>query len=87
MERTTLQNLFRKRFTLDAGVLDALPGDATYRIKDRQLLVIIKAATPTGSLRGESLTDTEECLIVNRGQGNRTYVDWAKIEAVCVIDN
>jgi len=87
MDRITWQNLFKKQFTLNPDTIDAKPGEVSYIIKDKQFLVIIRAATPSGSLRAESLIDTEECLIVNRGQGNRAYVDWAKIEAISTVDN
>jgi len=87
MDRTTWQNLFKKRFTLDPESMDSMPGESTYHLKDKQFLIIIRAATPSGALRAESVTDTDECLIVNRGQGRRAYVDWAKIEAISTVDN
>ena len=87
MDRTTWQSLFRKRFILDTDSMDTLPGESSYRIKDKQLLVVIRAATPSGMLRAESLIDSEECLVVNRGQGNRAFVDWEKIEAISTVDN
>lgn len=82
MERATWQSLFKKRFTLVPDSPDSLPGEATYILPDRQFVVIIRAASPAGALRAESVTDTEECLIINRGQGKRSYVDWAMVEAI-----
>jgi hypothetical protein len=87
MERTAWQNLFRKRFVLDPVNDDSRPGEATYSIKDKEFVVIIRAASPAGSLRAVSVTDTEECLVVNRGQGRCAYVDWNKIEAITMVDN
>jgi len=87
MERTVWQNLFKKRFTLDPDSTDSKPGESTYMIKDKQLLIVIRAATPSGALRAVSITDTDECLIVNRGQGNRAYVDWAMLEAISTVDS
>ena len=87
MDRIAWQNLFKKRFILDADNMDLKPGESTYLIKDKQLLVIIRSATPSGTLRGESVTDTEECLVINRGQGRRAYVDWAMVEAISTVDN
>jgi len=87
MERAAWQGLFKKRFTLDPAPLDAKPGESTYFIKDKQVMVIIRAAVPAGSLKAESLTDTEECLVVNRGQGKISFVDWARIEAITMVDN
>ena len=87
MERTLWQNLFKKRFVLDTDNLDAKPGESTYMIKDKQLLIVIKAATPSGALRAVSVTDTDECLVVNRGQGNRAFVDWAMIDAISTLDS
>ncbi|MCX5784639.1 MAG: hypothetical protein NTX59_03025 [Elusimicrobia bacterium] len=86
MDRIAWQNLFKKRFTLEPDSRDSMPGESTYLIKDKQILVIIRAAVPSGALRAESLTDTEECLVVNRGQGKRAYVDWATIEAISTVD-
>jgi hypothetical protein len=86
MDRTAWQNLFKKRFILDPDSTESLPGESTYMIKDKQIYIIIRAATPSGALRAESLTDTEECLVVNRGQGSHAYVDWAKIEAISTVD-
>jgi hypothetical protein len=77
-----LQNLFKKRFTLVPDSPDSLPGESTYILPDKQFIVIINTPTPAGSLRAESVTDTEECLIVNRGQGKRAYVDWDMVEAI-----
>ena len=87
MDRISWQNLFKKRFILDPDNMDAKPGESTYIIKDKQLLIIIGAVTPSGALRAESITDTEECLVVNRGQGKSAYVDWAQIEAISTVDN
>lgn len=86
MDRTGWQNLFKKRFVLDAPNEESRPGEPTYSLKDKQFVVIIKAATPPGALRAESVTDTEECLVVNRGQGKSAYVDWNKIEAITTVD-
>lgn len=82
MERAKLQSLFKKRFTLVPDSTDSLPGEATYMLPDKQFVVIIRANTPAGALRAESVTDTDECLIVNRGQGKRAYVDWDMVEAI-----
>lgn len=81
MQRADWVKVFQKRFTVtqDGG---ALPGETTYCIPERQFVVIIQAATPAGSLRAESVTDTEECLVVNRGQGKRSFVAWEKIDAI-----
>lgn len=87
MDRTAWQNLFKKRFVLDPVTEDSRPGEATYSIRDKELLIIIRAATPSGALRAASVTDTEECLVVNRGQGRSAYVDWNKIEAISTMDN
>ncbi len=86
MDRTAWQNLFKKRFVLVPESTDALPGESTYMLTDKQFVIIIRAATPAGALRAESVTDTEECLVVNRGQGRRAYVDWNKIEAISTVD-
>ena len=87
MDRMSWQNLFKKRFTLDPDSRDSLPGESTYTIKDKQFLIIMQAATPPGTLRADSITDTEECLIVNRGQGNRAFIDWARLDAISTVDN
>ncbi len=87
MDRTAWQNLFKKRFILDPDSTDSLPGESTYTIKDKQFVIVIRAATQAGALRAESITDTEECLVVNRGQGRRAFVDWAMIEAISTVDN
>ena len=87
MDRAAWQSLFKKRFTLDPESMDSMPGESTYFLKDKQFLVIIRATTPSGALRAESVTDTDECLIVNRGQGKRAYVDWSMIEAISTVDN
>ena len=86
MDRVLWQNLFKKRFTLAPENDDSRPGEATYFIKDKQFTVIIRSATPARALRAESVTDTEECLIVNRGQGKFAFVDWAQIEAISTVD-
>jgi hypothetical protein len=86
MERTAWQNLFKKRFLVDADSIYAKPGEQAYVLKDKQIMVIVRAATPSGSLRAESVIDTEECLIVNRGQGNFAFVDWTKIDAITTVD-
>ncbi|OGR73169.1 MAG: hypothetical protein A2089_12565 [Elusimicrobia bacterium GWD2_63_28] len=78
--------MFKKRFTLVPDSLDSLPGEATYILPDKQFVVIIQAPTPAGALRAESVTDTDECLIVNRGQGKRSYVDWSKIDGICTTE-
>ncbi len=87
MDRTAWQNLFKKRFVLDPVDERSRPGESTYSHGDKQITVIIKAATPSGALRAESLTDTEECLVLNRGQGRYSYVDWNMIEAIITVDN
>lgn len=86
MERAVWQSLFKKRFILDPDNTDALPGESTYTIRDKQFMIIIKAPTPAGALRAESITDTDECLVINRGQGRRAFVDWAMIEAISTVD-
>ena len=86
MERAVWQSLFKKRFTLDPDSMDSKPGEQTYMIKDKQLLIVIKAPTPSGALRAVSITDTDECLVVNRGQGHRAFVDWAVLEAISTLD-
>ncbi len=87
MDRTLWQSLFKKRFILDPDNLDARPGEPTYMIKDKQLLIVIKAPTPSGALRAVSITDTDECLVVNRGQGHRAFVEWAVLEAISTLDS
>lgn len=86
MDRAKLQSLFKKRFTLVPDSAESMPGEATYILPDKQFVVIIRSTTPAGSLRAESVTDTDECLIVNRGQGKRSYVDWDKIDAITVAE-
>lgn len=86
MQRATWQSLFKKRFTLLPDSNDSLPGESTYELTGRQFAVIIRSVTPAGSLRAESITDTDECLIVNRGQGKRSFVDWDQIEAITVAE-
>ncbi|MFA6433954.1 MAG: hypothetical protein WCW52_04600 [Elusimicrobiales bacterium] len=87
MDRLSWQNLFKKRFTLDPDSTDSRPGESSYKLEEKQFVIIIRASTPAGALRAESITDTEECLIVNRGQGNRAFVDWERIEAISTVDN
>lgn len=86
MNRATWLKLFGKRFTVVKDSIDALPGEVTYHIPEKQVVVVIGSPTPAGALRAESLTDTEECLIVNRGQGKRSFVDWDKIDAICTAE-
>lgn len=87
MQRTAWQNLFKKRFLLEAESTHSLAGEATYALRDKQFVVVIKAPTQAGSLRAESVTDTEECLVVNRGQGRYAFVDWEAIDAITTVDN
>ena len=87
MERATWQGLFKKRFILNPVNEDSLPGESTYSLRDKEFMVIIRAATPAGALRAVSVTDTEECLIVNRGQGRFAFVDWNMLEAITTVDN
>jgi hypothetical protein len=87
MDRTAWQNLFKKRFVLNPANEDSRPGEATYSLRDKEFLIIIRAATPAGALRAVSVTDTEECLVVNRGQGRSAYIDWNRIEAITTVDN
>jgi hypothetical protein len=86
MDRLSWQTLFKKRFILDTDSKYTKPGEATYKLPDTQFVVIIRAGSPGGALRAESVTDTEECLIVNRGQGSHAFVDWARIEAISTVD-
>jgi len=86
MDRTSWQNLFKKRFVLNPPDENSRPGEATYSLTDKQFVILIRATTPAGALRAESVTDTEECLVVNRGQGKSAYVDWNKIEAITTVD-
>jgi hypothetical protein len=86
MDRIAWQNLFKKRFVLDPDSKYTQPGEATYKLEDTQFVVIIRAGSPGGALRAESITDTEECLIVNRGQGSHAYIDWSKVEAISTVD-
>jgi hypothetical protein len=86
MDRVLWQNVFKKRFILEADGRDSRPGEPTYRLEDKQIVVVIKAAAPTGALRAESITDTEECLVINRGQGSHAFVDWAVIDAITTVD-
>ena len=51
MDRTAWQNLFKKRFILDPDSTDSLPGESTYTIKDKQFVIVIRAATQAGALR------------------------------------
>ncbi|OGR52212.1 MAG: hypothetical protein A2049_04060 [Elusimicrobia bacterium GWA2_62_23] len=87
MNRTDWQGIFKKRFRAIPDSRDSLPGETTYDIPDKQVIVIIRSPTPTGALRAESLTDCEECLVVNRGQGRRAFVEWEAIEAIATSDN
>lgn len=84
MNRTAWQNLFKKRFILEADTNNS--GEPTYSIRDKQFIVVIKAPTQTGALRAESVTDTEDCLVVNRGQGRYAFVDWEAIDAITTVD-
>jgi hypothetical protein len=86
VNRTDWQNVFKKRFTLVPESLDSLPGECTYVIPDKQFVVIIRAPTPSGALKAESITDSEECLVINRGQGRRSFVAWDMIEAMATVD-
>ncbi len=86
MNRADWQSVLKKRFIMDPDSKYSKPGELTYRLEDMQFVVIIRAATPGGALRAESVTDTEECLVVNRGQGSHAFVDWAKIEAISTVD-
>ena len=86
MNRATWLKIFEKRFTVVKDSMDSLPGEVTYWIPERQVVVVISSPTPAGALRAETLTDTEECLIVNRGQGKRSFVDWDKIDAICTAE-
>lgn len=87
MKRIALQNLFKKRFILEKDSTHSLPGEETYTIRDKQFVVVIKAATQAGALRAESITDTEDCLVINRGQGRYAFVDWDAIDAITTVDN
>jgi len=80
MQRADWVKFFQKRFTVVKDSTDALPGETTYCIPDKQFVVIIRSATPAGAMRAESVTDTEECLVINRGQGKRAFVDWSVVE-------
>ncbi len=86
MTRAAWQSLFKKRFRAIPDSRESLPGEITYEIPDKQVVVVIKATVPAGALRAESLTDTEECLIVNRGQGRRAFVAWESVEAITTAD-
>ncbi|MDO8804763.1 MAG: hypothetical protein Q7R35_10030 [Elusimicrobiota bacterium] len=87
MDRIMWQSLFKKRFILEPENETTRPGEATYTIRDKQFMVVIAAPTQAGALRAESVTDTDECLVINRGQGRSAFVDWAKIEAISTVDN
>ncbi len=87
MERIVWQNLFKKRFLLEADSQHSLAGESTYLLRDKQFVVVIKAPTQAGALRAESITDTEECLVINRGQGRYAFVDWDEIDAISTVDN
>jgi hypothetical protein len=86
MDRSLWQGLFKKRFVLEPPKHDSRPGEATYFLRDKQFVVVIRAPTAPGAMRAESVTDTEECLIVNRGQGKYAFVDWSRIEAISTVD-
>lgn len=86
MNRADWLKLIQKRFQVVNDSMDALPGETTYHIPDRQVVVVIQSPTPAGALRAESLTDCEECLVVNRGQGKRSFVAWDKIDAICTAE-
>lgn len=87
MERAAWQNLFKKRFILETDSTHSLAGEATYTLRDKQFVVVIKAPTQAGALRAESITDTDDCLVVNRGQGRYAFVDWDEIDAITTVDN
>ncbi|PIU17894.1 MAG: hypothetical protein COT18_11755 [Elusimicrobia bacterium CG08_land_8_20_14_0_20_59_10] len=87
MDRTAWQNLFKKRFVLNPVDERSREGEPTYSIKDKQFVIVIRSAVPAGALRAESVSDTEECLVVNRGQGKTAFVDWNIIEAITTVDN
>ncbi|MCM2267793.1 MAG: hypothetical protein NDI60_08495 [Elusimicrobiales bacterium] len=87
MKRADWQGVFKKRFKAVPDSRDSQPGEITYEIPDKQFVVIIRSPTPTGALRAESVTDSEECLVINRGQGRRAFVDWEAIEAISTSDN
>ena len=86
MDRAAWVSVLKKRFQVIPNSPEALPGETTYHVPDRMFVVVIRSATPAGALRAESLTDTEECLVVNRGQGKRSYVDWTKIDAIATAE-
>ncbi len=86
MDRTSWENLFKKRFLLVPPDEESKPGEATYALRDKQFVIIIRAASAPGALRAESVTVTEECLVVNRGQGRSAYVAWDRIEAISTVD-
>lgn len=87
MDRAAWVKLLQKRLEVVPDSLDALPGETTYHIPDKQVVVVIQSPTPPGALRAESLTDCEECLVINRGQGRRSFVDWNKVDAICTAEN
>jgi hypothetical protein len=86
MDRATWVKIFQKRFKAIPDSRESLPGETTYEIPERQVVVLIKTPNPAGSMRAESLTDTEECLIVNRGQGKRSFVDWNQIDGIATAE-
>ena len=86
MERAAWVSLLQKRFTVKPADHDSKPGETTYHIKDKQVQVIVRSAVPSGSLKAESLTDSEECLIVNRGQSRYAFIDWNQVEIITTVD-
>ena len=87
MDRKAWQSLFKKRFILNPVDERSREGEPTYSIKDKQFVIVMGSPTPAGALRAESVTDTEECLVINRGQGKTAFVDWSMIEAITTVDN
>ena len=87
MERAIWQSLFTKRFILEKDSVFSQAGESTYTIKDKQLMIAIKAPTQTGALRADSITDAVECLVINRGQGRYSFVPWDQIDAITTVDN
>lgn len=86
MDRTSWESLFKKRFILVPPDENARPGEATYALRDKEFTIIIRAASAPGALRAESVTVTDECLVVNRGQGRSAYVAWDKVDAISTVD-
>ena len=87
MDRAAWQSLFKKRFILNPVDERSREGEPTYSIKDKQFVIVMRSPTPAGAMRAESVTDTEECLVINRGQGKTAFVDWGMIEAITTVDN